>query len=101
MPDLERLSESYRNKGLVILAVSVGQDARTVRSFMQELRLSFPAVLDEDGAVSHLYGIRPIPASFLVGRDGAILWRAMGAREWDSAEVRQYLDRRLADPRRK
>ncbi len=101
MPDLERLSESYRSKGLVVLAINVGQDARTVRSFMRDLRLSFPAVLDEDGAASYLYGIRPIPVSFLVDRDGAILWRAMGAREWDSAEVRQYLDRMLARPRQK
>ncbi len=101
MPDLGRLSDAYRSKGLVVLAVNVREGAGTVRSFIRDLRLSFPAVLDEDGAVSYIYGIRPIPVSFLVNRDGAIVWRAMGAREWDSTEVRQYLDRMLASPRRK
>ncbi len=101
MPDLQRLSDVYRRKGLAMLAVSVGEGARAVRGFVRDLRISFPALLDEDGSVSYLYGIRPIPVSFLVDRDGAIVWRAMGAREWDSAEVRQYLDRMLESPRRK
>ncbi len=100
MPDLQRLSDVYQRKGLAMLAVSVGEGARMVRGFVRDLRISFPALLDEDGSVSYRYGIRPIPVSFLVDRDGAIVWRAMGAREWDSAEVRQYLDRMLKSPRK-
>ncbi len=90
MPSMERLSRAYRDKGLVVLAVDIREGARTVRPFMQELRLSFPALLDEDGSVGYMYGIRPLPATFLVGRDGKILWRAFGAREWDTQETREY-----------
>ncbi len=95
MPSMERLSRTYRDKGLVVLAVDVREGARTVRPFMQELRLSFPALLDEDGSVGYVYGIRPLPATFLVGRDGKILWRAFGARDWDTQESRQYFSRLL------
>jgi len=95
MPSMERLSRTYRDKGLVVLAVDVQEGARTVRPFMQELRLSFPALLDEDGSVGYMYGIRPLPATFLVARDGKILWRAFGARDWHTQESREYFSRLL------
>jgi peroxiredoxin len=89
MPALERLHRAYRDKGSVVLAVDILEDAETVRAFTQGLRLSFPALLDEDGSVACSYGIRPVPATYLIGRDGKIVWRAFGAQEWDSSDARQ------------
>jgi peroxiredoxin len=90
MPAMERLHRTYKDKGLVVLAVDIREDAKTVRAFTQELKLSFPALLDRDGSVAYTYGIRPVPATYLIGRDGKILWRAFGLREWDSGDARQY-----------
>ncbi len=97
---MERLHRVHKDKGLVVLAVDIRESARTVRTFTQELKLSFPAVLDEDGSVSYMYGVRPVPATYLIGRDGKILWRAFGAREWDSREARKYFADVLADGKR-
>ncbi len=66
------------------------ETAKPVRSFLRELKVSFPAILDEDGSVAFTYGVRPLPTTYLVGWDGKILWRAFGAREWDSGEAREY-----------
>jgi peroxiredoxin len=90
MPAMERLHRANKDKGLVVLAVDIRESARTVRGFIQELKLSFPTVLDEDGSVAYMYAVRPVPATYLIGRDGKILWRAFGAREWDSREAHQY-----------
>jgi len=100
MPAMERLSKAYKDKGLVVLAVDIKESAKIVRIFLQELKVSFPALLDVDGAVAFTYGIRPLPATYLIGRDGKILWRAFGAREWDNAASRQYFSRLLSDGKR-
>jgi peroxiredoxin len=97
MPGMDRLFRSYRDKGLMILAVNMQESAKTVRPFVQELKLTFPAVLDTKGAVSREYGIRALPVSFLVGREGNILWRAMGGREWDTPPLREYFGRAVAE----
>ena len=96
MPGMDRLYRAYQDKGLMILAVNMEESAKTVRPFVQELKLSFPAVLDAKGSVSREYGIRALPVSFLVGRDGNILWRAMGGREWDTPQLREYFARVVA-----
>jgi thiol-disulfide isomerase/thioredoxin len=90
MPAMERLSQTYKDKGLVVLAVDMHESAKSVRTFMQELKLSFPAVVDGDGSVGFMYAVRPIPATYLVARDGQILWRVFGARDWDRPEVHAY-----------
>jgi len=100
MPAMERLYRAYRDKGLVVLAVDLRETAKPVRSFLRELKVSFPALLDEDGSVAFMYGVRPLPTTYLVGRDGKILWRAFGAREWDSSEARHYFAQILADGNR-
>ena len=99
MPALERLYKAYREHGFVVLGVNFREGAGTVRGFLAETKVSFPTVLDENGSVTTAYGIRPLPASFLVGRDGRILWRAFGARPWDARDFRKYLEGVLRDGR--
>ena len=100
MPAMERLHREFKDQGLVVLAVDIQESARTVRPFVRDLKLSFPALLDEDGSVAHIYAVRPVPATYLISRDGRILWRAFGAREWDHADSRQYFSQLLSDGKR-
>jgi peroxiredoxin len=90
MPALERLHQTYKDKGLAVLAVEIRESAKDVRTFMQEFMISFPALLDADGSVASTYGIRPVPATYLISPDGKIVWRAFGAREWDSNDAFKY-----------
>jgi hypothetical protein len=36
--------------------------------------------------------VRGLPVTFLVDREGRLLWKAIGAREWDGPDGRAYLD---------
>ena len=97
---MEWLYRTYRDKGLAVVAVDIRESAKTVRAFTQEMKLSFPALLDMDGSVAYTYSVRPVPATYLIRRDGKILGRAFGAREWDSSEARKYFASVLADGKR-
>ena len=97
MPGMERLFRAHKDKGLVVLAVNMQESAKRVRPFVQELKLSFPIALDEDGTVGRDYGVRALPVSFLIGRDGRILWRAIGGRDWESAQARRLFAELVAE----
>ena len=97
MPGMERLFRAYQDKGFAVVAVNLHESVKTVRPFVQELKLSFPTVLDVEGSVSREYGVRALPVTFLVGRDGNIVWRAIGGRDWESAEARKLFAQLVAE----
>ena len=97
MPGMERMFRTHQDKGLVVLAVNMEENAKTVRPFVQQLKLSFPIVLDTEGAVTRDYGVRALPVSFLIGRDGHIRWRAIGGRDWESAQARKLFAQLVAE----
>jgi peroxiredoxin len=99
MPGMERLFRTHQEKGFVVVAVNMEESAKTVRPFVEQLKLSFPIALDADGTVARDYGVRALPVSFLVGRDGKIVWRAIGGRDWESAEARTLFARLVAEMR--
>jgi peroxiredoxin len=97
MPGMERLFRIHRDNGFVVVAINVQESAKTVRPFVQQLKLSFPTVLDAEASVSREYGVRALPVTFLIGRDGNILWRAMGGRDWEGAPAQKYFAQRIGD----
>ena len=72
MPTIQAAYEQYRNQGFTVLAVNLQEDPRTVAAFMGEFSLTFPALLDTDGAVSQTYQAYALPSSFFVDRKGII-----------------------------
>ncbi len=74
MPALQRLYAAERASWLEVLAVnSTVQDSpAAARAFAEEHGLSFPILLDSDGAVSRAYRLRSLPSTFVVDRRGVI-----------------------------
>jgi peroxiredoxin len=95
MPSMERLYQKLKDKGLVILAVDLQEDAKSVRKFVSEHKLTFPVLLDSDGKVGGTYGARSIPTSYIVGRNGNVLGGTIGGREWDTPEMISFFTRLL------
>ncbi len=85
MPDLDALQREYgAEKGLVVLGVNVEEDPATVKAFAEQLGLSLPIVLDRNSRVTtQLFGVRPLPTSFIVDREGFIrdAWSGQIAKE--------------------
>jgi peroxiredoxin len=87
MPSMETLYRRLGEAGLEFLAVDIQENPNQVEAFIRENNLGFPVALDESGRISGIYGIRSIPATFIIDRDGLIISAAAGARKWDSPEV--------------
>jgi len=91
MPAMERLYQELKNDGFTILAVNFSETAEQVEPFVKELRLTFPILLDEEGQVVRLYRAFSLPITYLLDRHGMVVGRAIGAREWDSAEAKRLV----------
>ena len=91
MPALERLWRQVRDKGVVILAVNVGEDRDTIFEFMGQYPMSFPLPMDQDGKVIQSYPVTGLPTSYIVSPDGLVTHRAIGGREWDAPRMIEQL----------
>ncbi|NJN16825.1 MAG: TlpA family protein disulfide reductase [Oscillochloris sp.] len=72
MPMIEAAFREYRDEGFVVLAVNLREDATTVAAYMQQSDLTFPALLDHDGAVGAAYRANVVPSSFFIDRQGIV-----------------------------
>ena len=78
VPGIERLYEKYKDKGVVVLAVSMddsGWDA--VQSFVKENGIKYTVLRGNDD-VAEKYQVRSIPMLLVIDKEGKIAKRYLG-----------------------
>ena len=91
MPALERLHQTYQSQDLAIISIDLKESAEQVKTFFQKHELSFPALLDQNGSVFRDYLVAGMPTTYLIDRDGTLLARGVGGRDWTRAEALQLI----------
>jgi len=107
MPSMERLYREYRDEGFEIVAVSidapvgqwdpVGRPGGNIQAFADSLALTFPILHDPSGRIQSLYQTTGVPESFVIGKDGVIYRKVIGATEWDTPNYRELIQRLLLE----
>ena len=93
MPSFEKLYRRYRSEGVTVLAVTLDKNSeQNIKSFVEEYELSFPVLLDEEGKVERLYPSMTIPFTYVIDRDGRIVARVDGAKNWESNETFEAIE---------
>lgn len=82
MPELDRIQARFAEAGLVVLGVSVDEDADKARKFAEKRGVSYPLAIDdpEDPAWNRFL-VKVVPTAFLIDPQGNIVARWTGA--WD------------------
>jgi peroxiredoxin len=75
LPVLQAVYEAYRDKGLVILAISqdVAEKKETVRSYVTNLGVTFPPLLDPEGSIAAHYNIFLLPSTIFINPAGTVV----------------------------
>jgi peroxiredoxin len=85
MPSMEKLYQELKDESFEILAVSIDvSGAKAVLPFMKKHKLSFPALTDTKGAIKSLYQVTGVPESIIIDKDGIIVEKVIGPRDWAS-----------------
>ncbi len=79
MPYMQEIHEEWSDKGLVLLAIDIGEGPSQIKEFLDANNLSLPVLLDSDKSVAQKYNISNIPTTFFIDKDGIIQEKVIGA----------------------
>ncbi|UGU15034.1 TlpA family protein disulfide reductase [Sinomicrobium kalidii] len=94
MPDMQRLYKQYGNK-MVFLFVT-GEEPEKVKTFLKEKNWALPVYFPVSKVPEKLFS-ESIPATWVIDKEGNIVIRKKGTANWDSAKVKNILDRLLQE----
>lgn len=77
-PELRAAYEQFKSEGLEILSISMSEENTAVEGFISKYGLTYPFVMDRDGAAATLYGVVESPTTIFVGRNGEIVDQSTG-----------------------
>mgnify|MGYP005847273115 CR=1 FL=1 len=97
MPSMERAHQKVKDQNIVLLAVNVGESEEQVFEFTGRYLVTFPLLLDTDGAVVRKYRVIGLPTTFVIDPRGMVTHSAVGGREWDDEKLLDQL-RQLLTP---
>jgi cytochrome c biogenesis protein CcmG, thiol:disulfide interchange protein DsbE len=63
---------------VVLLGVDLKENVETIQNFTTQFGLTYPLLLDRDGAVSERYQVRGIPTTVFLDADGVVRVRHVG-----------------------
>jgi peroxiredoxin len=92
-PSLVQMQARFKNKGVVVLAVSIDADDAAYHKFLKEYNVNMVTVRDEAKKAATLYGTFGWPETYVIDRSGVVRRKFIGPVDWTSPEVTDYLSK--------
>ena len=92
-PSLIKMQNRMKDKGVVVLAVSIDVDDAAYHKFLKDYGVNMVTVRDDAQKAASLYGTHGWPESYVIDRSGVIRRKFIGPVEWNSPEVTEFLNR--------
>ncbi len=72
MPTIQKVCQKYKEKGVMLLAVNVGEDTKKIQEFVKKQGWKIDVVIDDQMEVSKGFSADVIPLTMLVSREGMV-----------------------------
>jgi thiol-disulfide isomerase/thioredoxin len=96
-PVLDALTAEYGARGLVVLGVSVDEEAAAMERFLERHPVEFATVRDVEHKLVAACAVEAMPTSFLIDGQGVVRFVHRGFRGAESAkELREHIEQLLA-----
>ena len=79
MPELQRYQQANRERGVVLIGIDAEEKSSLVKTFADDLRLTFPIGVDATGDLMKQYQVTSFPTTIVIGADGKVKLREVGA----------------------
>ena len=89
MPAIQKMWNVMQKQGLKIALINTAEDEDTVFSFLASHAPDIRPLMDRDGQATEQWQPRGLPATYLIDKQGQVIYQALGGRPWDS---KAYLD---------
>lgn len=97
MPSLIELYNTFKKSGLVVLGINVGQRNQIVKKYIETKKITFPVLCDIEGNVEKQYKVGAHPTHILIDKQGKMMGKALGARNWMNSNNRNLIQSLLLD----
>jgi len=94
---MEKLYQEFKGEGLEVVAINFMEKEKPIKSFLKENGFTFPVLLDKKGEIARNYGVHGLPVTYLIARNGNLIARSMGYKDWYKPEIRQLIGTLLKD----
>lgn len=92
MPSLVQLHKQMGDK-VTILAVSEDADDAAYKQFIRDHNVDLLTVRDTKDRINEVYGTFKYPETYVIDRNGKIVRKFIGATDWTSADIVDYLNK--------
>jgi AhpC/TSA family len=79
-----------------VLAINMEEPPDAVAAWVRDRRITMEVLLDPPGVATSAWAITATPASFLVGRDGRLVAKGLGTRQWMGPDGRALIEALLS-----
>jgi peroxiredoxin len=90
-PSLEQFAEKMRDRGVLVLSVSVDEDQKALQEFVQKYQISYPVGRDPDRSLAARYGTVQFPETYILDRRGLLAEKVVGATDWDDPRIQNFV----------
>ena len=95
LPRLQPLYEQYKDQGFEVIAVDAKRDTERATTFIEEKGLTYTMLEnaeDEAEIVGSLFKVRSFPSSFLIDRDGKVMFFHLGFEAGDEEHLEEEIN---------
>lgn len=96
LPWMEQMHEKYKDLGFTIIGVSMDGKREVTEKFIKANGVNFTIARDPKGKIADVFGVRGMPSSYLIDRNGKIIYSHEGFRDSDKGALEQHFKQALA-----
>lgn len=94
---MQRVHDTWKDQGVAVLAISIdGGGEKVVKSHITEHGFTFPTLIDQRMEVARQFGVRGVPFTFVINREGQIVARVLGPFDLGTPAFAEYIQALLA-----
>lgn len=75
---LESIYGTYKNSAVVPCSINVGERREAAESYIKDIRITYPILLDQTSSVTRQYSVSGIPTTYVLNRENVIRYRILG-----------------------
>ena len=98
-PSFVKLHEGFKNTDLVLLKVTAQEKEKNLVKYKNDYNMSTPILIDGKGSVTEAYGVKILPETFFINREGKIVGRARKEIDWASSNMKNLIQYLLKEKR--
>lgn len=81
---LEAAWQRYKDQGVVFVGANIQDKEPDARAFLEEFAITYPNGIDRGSKIAIDYGVWGLPETFIIDREGRIVYKHVGALGWST-----------------